>query len=198
MNLIGSLVEIKWGAFGKHTYHRILWRLCLWGCGWLRVAGSGLGDFLLSHPRARCGVLYSDTLSARDVGWSPRPTGSLTARVLVNGGSALPRISTCLSSRPSSSVVTWDCASTLSHRLIWAEPRALAATRPLGHSLAFPHLDMKACLYRWLVYCSWSTMQRSHDITRPHSVWSHLQWLANCSYPNGRRSSPSLHLFTRT
>ena len=88
------------------------WLVCL------SHRGSGLGGFRLAHPRALCGVLYSDTLSARDVGWSPRPTGSLTARVLVNGGSALPRISTCLSSRPSSSVVTWDCASTLSHRLI--------------------------------------------------------------------------------
>ncbi len=35
--------------------------------------------------------------------------------------------------------------------------------------------------------------------SRPLSVvWSHLQWLANCSYPNGRRPSPSLHLFAHT
>ena len=45
-------------------------------------------------------------------------------------------------SRPSS-IVTWDCASTLSLRLVSAEPRALTATRPLGHSLVFPHLDVR-------------------------------------------------------
>ncbi len=28
-----------------------------------------------------------------------------------------------------------------------------------------------------------------------HLVWSHLQWLANCSYSNGGRPSPSLHLW---
>ncbi len=46
-----------------------------------------------------------------------------------------------LSSCPSS-IVTWDCASIL-HRFVSAGPRATTATRPLGHSPAFPHLDAR-------------------------------------------------------
>ena len=85
----------------------IVWRLPL-GLGLVWVARRRFfvkGVFLsLAHPHARCGVLYSDTLSARDVGGGgvaviPRPTSLLTARVLVNGGSALPRVSTCPSPR---------------------------------------------------------------------------------------------------
>ncbi len=68
-----------------------------WGC--LRIAGLFLlsrGFYFVGSPaRARCGVLYSDTLSARD-GGIPRPMSLLTARVLVIGGSALPQVSTCL------------------------------------------------------------------------------------------------------
>ncbi len=95
----------------------------------------------LALPRARFGVLYSDTLSARDVvGSVPRPTGSLTVRVLMNGGSALPRVSTSLLVLHQSSPGT---ARPLSHWLVSAEPRTLTATRPLGHSPVFPHLDVK-------------------------------------------------------
>ncbi len=93
--------------------------------------------------RGHCGVLYSDTLSARDVGgWGviARPTGLLTVRVLVNGGSALPWVSTSLLVLRQSSP---GIARLLSHWLISAEPRALTATRPLGHSLVFPHLDIR-------------------------------------------------------
>ncbi len=76
-----------------------MWRPRLWGWGaFLRVAGLsclGFFSFVGSPVRARCGVLYSDTLSARDVG-VPRPTSLLTARVLGNGGSAPPRVSTRL------------------------------------------------------------------------------------------------------
>ncbi len=78
-----------------------VWRL--WGgvAGWLCVASLLLlsRGVSLSSPktraRARFGVLYSGTLSTRDVG-VPRPAGSLTARVIGNGGSALPRVSTSL------------------------------------------------------------------------------------------------------
>ncbi len=52
-------------------------------------------SFVGSPACAHCGILYSDTLYVRDVG-VPRPTGLLTARVLVNGGSALPQVSTRL------------------------------------------------------------------------------------------------------
>ncbi len=114
------------------------------GVGWgSRVAGLSSRDFFvrwLSHTRF--GVLYSDTLSARDVSFVlvPRPTGSLTARVLVNGGSALPQVSTSLLVLHRSSP---GAARPLSHRLVSAEPRALTATRPLGHSPVFPHPDVK-------------------------------------------------------
>ncbi len=69
-----------------------LWRARLVRrAGRVRVLSMGGGVAL---PRARLGVLYSDTLSARDVAAGPRPTGSLTARLLGGGGSAPPRIST--------------------------------------------------------------------------------------------------------
>ncbi len=50
----------------------------------------------LSHSRG-LGVLYLDTLSERDVG-GLRPTGSLTARVLGDGGLVPPWVSTVPSS----------------------------------------------------------------------------------------------------
>ncbi len=113
--------------------------VALWG--WLVwVARRVLSRrFCFAHPpRTRCGVLYSDTLSARDVGGSrPTPHGfaycesSSERWVGSPAGQYLP-------SRPSS-VFTWVCASTLTP----AEPHALTATRPLGHSLVFPHLDVK-------------------------------------------------------
>ena len=63
--------------------------------------GAGLSSLsrgFSAHLRAHCcGVLLLGTLSVRDVvALVPRPTGSLTARVLRNGGSALPRVGTCL------------------------------------------------------------------------------------------------------
>ncbi len=66
----------------------------------MRVAcvRSCLGVFVGSPTCARyLSILYSDTLSARDMG-APRPMGSLTARVLGDGGSAPPRVSTLPSS----------------------------------------------------------------------------------------------------
>ncbi len=68
--------------------------------------------------------------SQRDV--VPRPTGSLTARVLGNGGLALPRVSTrgfevpgaSLSSLRPLSVITWDCASRFSPARLSRAPRS--------------------------------------------------------------------------
>ncbi len=63
------------------------------GCVWVARRGPLLllsrgFSLSLAHPRTRMrfGVLYSGTLSARDVG-VPSPAGSLTARVLGKGGS---------------------------------------------------------------------------------------------------------------
>ncbi len=94
-----------------------------------------------SPTRALRGSLFGHTLSERR-GWVsfPRPTGLLTARVLVNSGSALPRVSTSLLVLHLSSP---GIARLLSHRLVSAEPRALTATRPLSYSLVFPHLDVR-------------------------------------------------------
>ncbi len=92
----------------------------------------------VGSPARGLGVLYSDTLSVRDVVGHPRPTVSLTARVLGDGGSAPPRVRTL----PSSFVrlCLGSHVRSLS-RLISAEPRAPAATCPLGHSPVFPHAD---------------------------------------------------------
>ena len=97
----------------------------------------------MALPRTRFGILrFGHTLSERRGGGVlfPRPTGSLTARVLVNGGSALLRGSTSLLVLHQSSPGT---ARPLSHQLVSAEPRALTATRPLSHSPVFPHPDVK-------------------------------------------------------
>ncbi len=89
--------------------------------------------FLFGHPLSeRCGSAVV-----------PRPRGLLTARVLVNGGSALPWVSTSLLVLRQSSP---GIACLLSHRLVSAEPLALTATRPLGHSLVLAHLDLR-CVY---------------------------------------------------
>ena len=77
----------------------VVWRLWGWVC-LLRV-GSCLGGFWLS--RARASAFFIRTHSQRET-WAllfPRPTGSLTARVLGDSGSAPPRVST-----PSSSFVS--------------------------------------------------------------------------------------------
>ncbi len=95
----------------------------------------------MALPHAHFGVLYSDTLSARDmVGWFHAPMGLLTARVLMNGGSALPLVSTSFLVLRQSSPGT---ARPLSHRPVSAEPHALTATRLLGHFPAFPHRDVR-------------------------------------------------------
>ena len=72
----------------------------------------------------------------------------------------------------------------------WDRTYTLEEPRPL-------YTAQKRSQLTLLVAEGHNTTQRSHDITRPHSVRSHLKRLTNCSYPNGRRPSPSLHPFTR-
>ena len=140
--------QISWTSPQRRAF---LWRPWGWGAG---SRGAGLSvlsrGFSLSWLTcARCGVLYSSTLSERRGLTFPRPTGSLTARVLRNRGSAPPRVSIwgpTLLIRPRQS--SPGTARLVSHRLVSAEPRALAATHPLGHSLVFSHVRSKACLSR--------------------------------------------------
>ncbi len=126
---------------------------------WLVCARAASAFFIWVHSQRETWVPF------------PRPTGSLTARVLGNGGSAPPQVSiwgvgwVIPRVRPRQS--SPGTARLISHRLVSAEPHALAATHPLSNSLVFPHIRRKACLSRWLVYCLWSTTQRSHEITRP-------------------------------
>ncbi len=104
--------------------------------GWWCV-GSVLSRGFCWLSRARASAFFIRTHSQRET-WAllfPRPTGSLTARVLGDSGSAPPRVSTPSLSfelRQSSP----GTARPFPHRLVSAEPRALAATRPLGHSPA--------------------------------------------------------------
>ena len=106
------------------------------------VAGLGSRGFRLAHPRARacCGVLYSDTLSERDVGSRTTLHGFAYCESSSERWVGSPE-GQYLSSRPPS--VVPGIAHLSSHRLVSAGPRAPTATRPLGQSLVFPHLDAR-------------------------------------------------------
>ncbi len=116
--------------------------LCCLGVFWLACARAASAAFFISGY----------TLSERRGFSAPRPTGSLTARVLGNSGSALPQVSVWgVHVLSLVFVLVGRLPGTtrlVSHRLVSAEPRALAATRRLGHSLVFPHIRRKACLSR--------------------------------------------------
>ncbi len=109
---------------------------------WVCVMGLGSRGFHLAHlrVRVRCGVLYLDTLSERDVGSRSMPHG-----FAYFGSSSERWVSSpegqYLSSRPL--LVAPGIALLSSHRLVSAGPRTPTATRPLGHSLVFPHLDAR-------------------------------------------------------
>ncbi len=111
----------------------------VWGGGGVAHCGSfGLGGFVCLLSRA----LFGHTLSERRGGvrcstphgfaycesssewWVGSPAGQYLSLLVLHQSS--PGIA-----RP------------LSHRLVSAETRALTATRPLGHSPAFPHLDVR-------------------------------------------------------
>ncbi len=120
---------------------------------WLRGAGLSMlsrGFSVCWLTRARAAAAFFIRVHSERETWVhvPCPTGSLTARVLGNDGSAPPQVSICLSPliRPRQSSLGTACL--VSHRLVSAEPCALAATRPLSHSLVFPHVRRKACLSR--------------------------------------------------
>ncbi len=113
-----------------------------------RVLSRGLLGWL---SRTRFGVLLFGHTLSETWGSFHAPTGSLTARVLMNGGSALPQVSTSLS-RPSS-VVTWDRESTLIPAHLSRAPRPDCDLPPRPLPGVSPS-RRKACLSRRLVYCS--------------------------------------------
>ncbi len=123
---------------------------------WLRCAGLNVlsrGFFRLAVLHAHClGVLYLGTLSARDVGshsmphWFAYCKSSRERRIGAPAGQYLGCACVILRVRPRQ--LSPGTARLVSHRLVSAEPHALAATCPLGHSLVFPHIRRKACLSR--------------------------------------------------
>ena len=62
------------------------------------------------------------------------------------------------------------------HRLVSAEPRALAATRPLGHSLAVPH-PYERHVYFVDSFIRWTTLRPNHTLS-PTLSGHTPQWLA--------------------
>ncbi len=146
------------------------------------------------------------THSQRETWVAPRPTGLLTARVLGNGGSALPRVSTrgdvCwkgggghslpLSSSSVSCLlglrVSFHSGSSQQSPALWLRLAPSATPR------CFPMSDARR-VYVVDSFIACDPQLHAHTkLLIPHFVWSHLQWLASCSYSNGRRPSPSLHL----
>ncbi len=134
--------------------------------------------FLLAHPRARVAAFFIWAHSQRET-WStphgstrdvvhagPRPTGSLTARVLGNGGSALPRVRTCLLllTRPPS-VITWDCASSFAPARLSRAPRSgcNSPLRPLPSVSPFQTQGVSVSLTRLLLVVHNTTLTRHHS-----------------------------------
>ncbi len=133
---------------------------------WCVACGSCLGVLVRWLSRVRSSAFSIRTHSQRETWVSgPCPTGLLTARVLGDGGSAPPRVSTLSSS----------CVSPFP-----LPARLSRAPRPGCDSPSWPPLGAspsrrKACLLRWLI-CSVYIMtgqrshimtgQRSHEITR--------------------------------
>ncbi len=120
------------------------------GLGGLHGAGlfSMLSRGFSAHPHMRAAAFFIRVHSQRETWACPSPTGLLTARVLGNGGSAPPQVSTCLSPLLVLHQSSPGTARLVSHWLVSAEPRALTVIRPLGHSPVFPHFRCKACLSR--------------------------------------------------
>ncbi len=116
----------------------VLWSL---GCGAFEFCQSRAGCLggLLALPR-RPRFVFLDALSARDLAPSqPSPTGLLTARVdetVVR----LPRGSVPFFTRRSFAP---GIARSFPVRPVSAEPRALAATCPLGHPSVRSHPDRR-------------------------------------------------------
>ncbi len=150
-----------------------------------RVSSRGFSSVALL--RARFSVLYLDTLSARDVGPISMPHGFAYCKS-PSGQRVSPP-----AGQYSFLVLCQSSPRPFPHRLVSAGPHALAATCPLGHSPVFPHPNERHFYFVDSFIGHNSVRQRSDEINRFHFDWLHLQWLANCSYPNGRRLLPSLH-----
>ncbi len=178
------------------------WGLGL-GCA-VQLSMCCLGGFLARlHLRSLCGVLYSGTLSERDVGTRSTPHGfaycksSRERRVGSPAGQYLGCAWYFLSCS-SSSVVPWDCASRLAPARLSRAPRSGCDSPPSATPWCFPISDARRVyLVDSFIACDAQPNTRTKSPVS-HLLRSHLQWLANCSYSNGGRPSPSLHLFTRT
>ncbi len=146
----------------------ILWRP--WHARARLSRGFRLGLVCARAPHSLSVVRFPRHTLSRRRGRSSRPTGPLTARVLMDSGSARPRVSNRapgngwgLLRRVISSVsrrlklslsrlpLSWPSLGTarlVALQLVSARPRAPAGTRPLGHSPVFSHFRSKTCLYR--------------------------------------------------
>ncbi len=116
--------------------------------GAAQVSYCCLGFFWLTRVHACISAFFIRVHSQRETWACPTPHGFAYCKSSRDGGSALPRVSTCLSPLLILRQSSPGTAHLVSHRLVSAEPRALPATRPLGHSPVFPHFRRKACLSR--------------------------------------------------
>ncbi len=145
-------------------------RVCLGGLGWLSHARSlSSAFFIFGHTLSeRCGIArhVSRHASPRHAtfayckspnGWRVgSPVGQYSSLVLRQSMSGTARL--------------------FPHRLVSSGLHALAETRPLGHSPAFPHPDKRHVYFvDSFIVCT----SRSNEITHTLApVRSHPQWLA--------------------
>ncbi len=158
-----------------------------------------LGGFLfrwLTRARASVSAFFIWAYSQRET-WGSTPHGfaycksSREQRVSSPTGQHL-----MFSSSHPMSVVTWDCASSFA-------PTRLSRT-PHSHCdsatpRCFPISDVRR-VYLVDSFIARDPQYNAHTTSLIPTLSGHTfsGWLANCSYPNGRRPSPSLHLSTRT
>ncbi len=138
---------------------KLLWRPSLW-VGGLGLRGAGLSVLsrgFAARQRARFFSVLCFWVHSQRETWAPIPcpTGSLTARVLRNSGSAPPQVSIrgLVFSYSSSSVVPWYCASSFVPARLSRAPRSGCDSPPQPLPAVFPHIRCKACLSCRLVYC---------------------------------------------
>ncbi len=104
-------------------------------CG---VSGVGVGFLVIGSPACALRRSYSDTLSARDVAPISMPHGFAYCKTPRGQRVGFPAGQYSFLVLRQSSPGT---ARPFLHQLVSAGPCALAATRPLCHSPAFPHPD---------------------------------------------------------
>ncbi len=192
----------------QHLYHCVrqclLWRLSVRAARLSRGFGSSARAHLSRSSVSKAHAQQE----AQPI--ASRPTGPLTARVLMDGGSARPRVSnrapgkvgvaSSSSSTPSlsstsQSAVPWDCASRFTPaRLSRAtRPGCYSPPRPLPGVSPFQKQDVSISLTRLLSHI---TLNRHHSF--PFLSGHTFSGKLNCPYPDGRRLSPGLYLFTYT